>query len=45
MLSKDTAALELADRAYVIETGEVALMGNASDLLVDDKACQIYLGG
>ena len=38
------AALGFADRAYVIETGEVALEGKASDLLNDDRVRQIYLG-
>ena len=39
------AALSFADRAYVIETGEVALTGEASDLLDDDRVRKIYLGG
>jgi len=39
------AALGFANRAYVIETGNVALSGNASDLIADDRIRKIYLGG
>lgn len=39
------AALGFANRAYAIETGTVALTGNASDLLKDDRVRSIYLGG
>jgi len=39
------AALEFASRAYVIETGTVALSGSASDLQNDDRVREIYLGG
>ena len=37
-------ALELADRAYVLRTGRVALSGIASELRVDDRVAQAYLG-
>jgi branched-chain amino acid transport system ATP-binding protein len=37
-------ALELADRAYVLRTGKVALSGIASELRVDDRVAQAYLG-
>ncbi|HYF93021.1 MAG TPA: ABC transporter ATP-binding protein [Symbiobacteriaceae bacterium] len=39
------AALKLASRAYVIETGEVTLEGPASDLAKNDKVAKAYLGG
>jgi branched-chain amino acid transport system ATP-binding protein len=37
-------ALRLADRGYVLETGTMAMSGKASDLLVDDRVRQVYLG-
>jgi branched-chain amino acid transport system ATP-binding protein len=37
-------ALRLADRGYVLETGSMAMSGKASDLLVDDRVRQVYLG-
>ena len=37
-------ALSIADRAYVLETGTIALSGNASDLLNDDSINNAYLG-
>jgi ABC-type branched-subunit amino acid transport system ATPase component len=37
-------ALELAHRAYVIETGEVALSGSGQELLDDQRVRQSYLG-
>ena len=37
-------ALSIADRAYVLETGEIALEGKASDLLDDPKVRTAYLG-
>ena len=37
-------ALNLADRAYVLRTGKVALSGIASELRVDDRVAQAYLG-
>jgi branched-chain amino acid transport system ATP-binding protein len=39
------SALRLAHRAYVIETGEIVLEGNASDLLKDPRVEDAYLGG
>ena len=38
-------ALEIANRAYVLETGEIALSGTGSDLLRDPKVQAAYLGG
>ena len=37
-------ALKLADRAYVIENGEVVMQGEAADLLNDDNLKAAYLG-
>jgi branched-chain amino acid transport system ATP-binding protein len=38
------AALKVADRAYVLEMGAVALTGNARDLLHDQRIIDTYLG-
>ena len=38
-------ALELADRAYVIETGQVVLEGPAKELLDSVEVKRAYLGG
>jgi branched-chain amino acid transport system ATP-binding protein len=38
-------ALELADRAYVVETGRITLSGKGSDLLADPAVQNAYLGG
>jgi len=38
------AALALADRAYVMESGQVALEGKASDLATDGRVQKAYLG-
>jgi len=38
-------ALHLADQAYVMETGSIALQGQARDLLANDHVKQAYLGG
>ena len=38
------AALKVADRAYVIETGMITLQGNAKDLLENDDVKRAYLG-
>jgi len=38
------AALTVAGRAYVLETGHVALSGKASDLLADPRVQESYLG-
>jgi len=37
-------ALSVADRAYVLETGEVTLSGRASELRKDPKVREAYLG-
>lgn len=37
-------ALSIADRAYVLETGNIVLEGNARDLLNDDSIKKAYLG-
>ena len=39
------AALEISDRAYVLETGRVALVGKAADLRRDERVVKAYLGG
>lgn len=39
-----TAALAIADRAYVLETGTVTLRGTGSALLADEGVRQAYLG-
>lgn len=39
------AALKISDRAYVLENGEIAMSGNAQDLIGDDNIRQKYLGG
>ncbi len=39
------AALRLADRAYVLETGSIFLEGTADDLLKDSRVQEAYLGG
>ena len=38
------AALSIADRAYVIETGEIAMTGAGRELLADDRVREAYLG-
>ncbi len=38
-------ALSIADKAYVIETGEIVLEGTASELLRSDEVKKAYLGG
>ena len=37
-------ALSIADRAYVLETGKIALSGNAKDLLNNEDVKKAYLG-
>jgi len=39
------AALEVADYAYVLESGSLTLQGPAADLLEDDSVTRAYLGG
>jgi branched-chain amino acid transport system ATP-binding protein len=38
------AALQVADRGYVIENGRIVLEGAASDLLADQEVKRAYLG-
>ena len=38
------AALTIAERAYVLETGHVVLSGSAADLLADPRVQESYLG-
>lgn len=38
-------ALEIANRAYVLETGSMVLSGTGKDLLHDPKVKEAYLGG
>ncbi len=38
-------ALSIADKAYVIETGQIVLEGTASELLRSDEVKKAYLGG
>jgi len=38
------AALGIAERGYVMETGRIALEGSAHDLLHDSQVQQAYLG-
>lgn len=37
-------ALSIADRAYVLETGNIILSGKASDLMADESVKKAYLG-
>ncbi len=39
------AALKLADRGYVLETGKVVLEGRSDELLADERVQEAYLGG
>ncbi len=39
------AALKLADRGYVMETGNVVLEGSSEELLGDERVQEAYLGG
>ena len=38
-------ALELADRAYIMETGTITLEGKSRDLIEDERVKAAYLGG
>jgi branched-chain amino acid transport system ATP-binding protein len=38
------AALKVADRAYVLETGRIVLSGSADELLQDERVRKAYLG-
>jgi branched-chain amino acid transport system ATP-binding protein len=37
-------ALQVTDRGYVMETGEIAMEGTSADLLADERVRQAYLG-
>lgn len=39
-----SAVLEIADRAYVLETGRIVGHGRASEVLADDEVRRRYLG-
>ena len=39
------AALDVADRAYVLESGLIKMSGDAKDLLRNDEVAKAYLGG
>ena len=39
------AALEIADRGYVLESGQIRLQGRATNLLADASLRKAYLGG
>ena len=39
------AALEIADYAYVLESGNLTLQGPAEQLLEDESVTRAYLGG
>ena len=39
-----TATLQIADRAYVMETGEIILEGQAADLMHNPEVKRAYLG-
>ena len=39
------AALKIAHRAYILETGKTTLSGKASDMLTNPKVKEAYLGG
>jgi branched-chain amino acid transport system ATP-binding protein len=39
------AALNVADRAYVLESGSIKMSGNAKELISNDEVTKAYLGG
>lgn len=39
-----TLALEMCDRAYVLETGQIRMEGRGTDLLHDERVMESYLG-
>ena len=39
------AALSVADRAYVLETGAISLSGTGKELMASDRVRKAYLGG
>jgi len=38
-------ALQIADRAYVLETGKITLSGTGAELAQSDEVKKAYLGG
>ena len=40
-----TAALAIADRAYVLENGRITLSGAAQEMLTNPEIKRMYLGG
>lgn len=38
-------ALEISDRAYILEIGRISLEGRSSDLITDERVKNAYLGG
>ena len=40
-----SAALDVADRAYVLESGLIKMSGDAKELLKNDEVAKAYLGG
>ena len=38
-------ALQIADRGYVLENGEIVLSGPAKELAADERVKKAYLGG
>jgi branched-chain amino acid transport system ATP-binding protein len=40
-----SAALDVADRAYVLESGTIKMSGKASDLAKEEAVTKAYLGG
>jgi len=38
-------ALDISDRAYAVETGNIVVSGSARDLLADESVQRAYLGG
>ena len=39
------AALSIADRAYVLETGKIVAEGTGAELASDERVQKAYLGG
>jgi branched-chain amino acid transport system ATP-binding protein len=39
------AALSIADRAYVLETGKITLSSTGAELMASDQVRKAYLGG
>ena len=37
-------ALQVADKAYVLETGEITMTGTGRELLADERIKEAYLG-